>query len=1193
MHIIIKDINKLIHYDLNYEEINYKGIKIYKNIDYYISLSENLSFEDKEKIKILEEKIYHVLDDDKFYKIEIYVYNSFNNSFSLYHNNSFLISSDLRSTIKSNDKYLKSFYLYYKDGHIRSNYDGLLLNGNIYHNEKLREGDYIEMLSFAFYYYKDFLYIRDFYEKNDLNKYRPKEIIFKYKNNYRDIKYYLPDINRDNYEIKRIAKIKFERYKDNNIFLQILPSLTISLSILFIGYMNYKNNPSSFIYLLMPISILISSVAIPIMIHYLDKRKINNKNSIIRNNYLEYLNNYEKELNDYIKKEEADNKKKSNILINGDYFKINKNSLDYLKIYLGQKEEKLNLIYEKTNDKLIDKKLEEIDYNARIINEPIYLDLNKNRINTLIINEEIKEYIFHMLLLNLASSHNFNDLKIGIYSKDENIYKYIYDLPHLFIHKKRMTFNLIKDLHELDQIKINEDFILFIYDNLNYHFNNQDLKIIYFSSDINDIYENSDCVIKYNKNFATMYEDKEINFSYYINDLNYSLIYQKLGLYNNALINKDNYYFIDNFCDFDIKKNYLNKVYGLEANFSYKDKQLFSIDIHESKCGPHGLIGGSTGSGKSELIISFLLSLAIKYPPDYLNMIIIDYKGGGIVESLSYKDENIPHIIAKISNLEKDNFERLLFSIRNECLRREEIFKKLTEVSKQPIFDIDTYLLKYENYNFSKMAHLLIVVDEFAELKKEHNEYIKELISLSRIGRSLGLHLILATQKPGGNIDEEIWSNSRFKIALKTLEDRDSLDLIKTKDACFLKEKGEFYILVDDKISKAKSIYSKKDYLKREAINISLLDNKLESLENININNKNILLECNYFSKEIIKISKELNIKTNEFIYEKNKAQDILLKKDNNFYIGQKDDYFNQDFKDIIIPINENILIYSSRKDEINYYLNNLDINEREFILISNNKYKYAYLRDLINYDENEDIDYLFDYLLNHHLNNLTLVIEEINQLYSYNEIYLDKIIKIIKRKNNEDFNLIIFSNNSNISFKLINQFNYKFAIKINDKTDLFNIFNNQTNYLGDSFYYEDKLYPYIPINIQKAIEKEKIVDNLINKIPENIKAHIIDDKSLIGYDTKTREKIYISNDINLFIISFENKYLINYQKYHFKKMIYNRELKRIDDNFLWLGKGIFRQQLFIPNISHDLRDDEGYLQINNEIKIVRILNDV
>ena len=152
-----------------------------------------------------------------------------------------------------------------------------------------------------------------------------------------------------------------------------------------------------------------------------------------------------------------------------------------------------------------------------------------------------------------------------------------------------------------------------------------------------------------------------------------------------------------------------------------------------------------------------------------------------------------------------------MFALSSECKKREEAFKAMSSLLNTSITNIDEYIELYEeSLNLPKIAHLLIIVDEFAELKKTNPEIIKQLVSFSRIGRSLGVHLILSTQKPNGVIDDEIWSNSHFKIALKLHDEKDSQDIIKSKEAAYITNPGEFILQVDNSALKADSLYSKR-----------------------------------------------------------------------------------------------------------------------------------------------------------------------------------------------------------------------------------------------------------------------------------------------------------------------------------------------------------------------------------------------
>ncbi len=225
--------------------------------------------------------------------------------------------------------------------------------------------------------------------------------------------------------------------------------------------------------------------------------------------------------------------------------------------------------------------------------------------------------------------------------------------------------------------------------------------------------------------------------------------------------------------------------------------KLINLDIHEKFHGPHGLIAGSTGSGKSEFIITYVLSLALNYHPDDVTFILIDYKGGGLAGAFQKQGIKLPHLVGTITNIDKEGLQRSLISIQSELKRRQILFNEAREMTDGGTIDIYKYQKLYHNGIVEQpIPHLLIICDEFAELKQQQPGFMDELVSVSRIGRSLGVHLILATQKPSGVVDDQIRSNSKFAICLKVQDKSDSSDMLEMPDAAFIKQAGRFYIKV-------------------------------------------------------------------------------------------------------------------------------------------------------------------------------------------------------------------------------------------------------------------------------------------------------------------------------------------------------------------------------------------------------------
>ena len=218
-------------------------------------------------------------------------------------------------------------------------------------------------------------------------------------------------------------------------------------------------------------------------------------------------------------------------------------------------------------------------------------------------------------------------------------------------------------------------------------------------------------------------------------------------------------------------------------------------DLHERAHGPHALVGGTTGSGKSEFLTTYLIGLAINFSPEDIGMLIIDWKGGGIANTLA----DLPHFMGAITNLDGAGTARALASIKAELDKRQR------EFAKYGVNNINGYMALYKerfadkpeiNYPTKPLPHLILVSDEFAELKSNVPEFLDELTSVARIGRSLGVHLILATQKPSGVVNDQIEANSTSKIALKMASIQDSNELLKTPDAAHITNPGRGYLKV-------------------------------------------------------------------------------------------------------------------------------------------------------------------------------------------------------------------------------------------------------------------------------------------------------------------------------------------------------------------------------------------------------------
>ena len=262
----------------------------------------------------------------------------------------------------------------------------------------------------------------------------------------------------------------------------------------------------------------------------------------------------------------------------------------------------------------------------------------------------------------------------------------------------------------------------------------------------------------------------------------------------------------------------------LRAEVGVDDQEdVMYLDLHEKVHGPHGLIAGTTGSGKSEFIITYILSMCINYSPDDVAFILIDYKGGGLALAFENRTAGIvlPHLAGTITNLDKAEMDRTLVSIESEAKRRQELFNKARDLLGESTMDIYKYQRFYKEGKIKEaIPHLFIICDEFAELKQQQPDFMDNLISIARIGRSLGVHLILATHNPSGVVNDQIWSNSRFKVCLKVQDEADSKEMLKRPDAAYIRNAGRYYLMVgyDEFFAMGQSGYTGAKYFPSDKI---------------------------------------------------------------------------------------------------------------------------------------------------------------------------------------------------------------------------------------------------------------------------------------------------------------------------------------------------------------------------------------
>jgi S-DNA-T family DNA segregation ATPase FtsK/SpoIIIE len=200
----------------------------------------------------------------------------------------------------------------------------------------------------------------------------------------------------------------------------------------------------------------------------------------------------------------------------------------------------------------------------------------------------------------------------------------------------------------------------------------------------------------------------------------------------------------------------------------------FSMDLRRD--GPHGLIAGTTGSGKSELLQTIVASFAAASPPDAITFLLIDYKGGS-----AFKDcGDLPHTVGVIVDFDPHEAERVLNSLAAELRRREFL---LAETGAKDIDDYAFLRVRQPGPGPQPLPRLVIVVDEFAAMVRDLPDLVPGLVDIAQRGRSLGIHLILATQRPAGVVSPAIRANTNLRIALRVIDSTESTDVIDAPDA--------------------------------------------------------------------------------------------------------------------------------------------------------------------------------------------------------------------------------------------------------------------------------------------------------------------------------------------------------------------------------------------------------------------------
>ena len=685
-----------------------------------------------------------------------------------------------------------------------------------------------------------------------------------------------------------------------------------------INLINNISNGGSFISILtsgiMCVAMIFGSLLIPRLADVVQKKKMKKEEEFRIKKYTEYVDGIEKNIKDIMTRQTQILRDTSlningciNLLSTHNFWNREIKDEDFLHIRVGignvpaqiklkAPEKKFSLV----EDPLVNRVHDIVSAGRMLESVPINFNYVTNRVSAIISNVSYGEKFIASVILQLATLHSCQDLKLVFFLNDEEDnydWEYVKYLPHVFsddktkryfaynfdemkslsstletVFKERQELKKAGEEKEKDVVadsalyKAFEPYYILFTNDIFYSKNlpifekimsaneNYGFSIVFVNENMNKLpkrcsafialAENSGCILERDinnqTNFLPEYCDG-VDIRSVCNSLNNIPV-----LYGDALTSlPTSISFLEVFNASKIEQlNIVNRWKVNDPTLSLKAQigvhssgEQFFLDLHEKQHGPHGLIAGSTGSGKSEFIMTYILSLAVNYHPDEVQFVLIDYKGGGLAGAFENREKGtaIPHLAGTITNLDTASMNRSLVSINSELKRREQMFMDARDDTGESTLDIYKYQKYYrEGVVKEPMSHLFIISDEFAELKAQQPEFMDELISTARVGRSLGVHLILATQKPSGVVNDQIWSNSKFKICLKVQTASDSNEMLKKPDAASIKETGRFYLQVgyDEYFAMGQSGWAGAKYIPTDKP-VKKIDDSIAFIDNI------------------------------------------------------------------------------------------------------------------------------------------------------------------------------------------------------------------------------------------------------------------------------------------------------------------------------------------------------------------------
>lgn len=824
---------------------------------------------------------------------------------------------------------------------------------------------------------------------------------------------------------------------------------------------------------------------------------------------------------------------------------------------------------------------------------PLWIRLSDYRLIHLIVPVDKTVSILKEWILKIAYRHDYRDLKIALEPESVLVQdQTVMEIKHLFYQSRRLLISKLDELNKIDGCHI----IYFTQSSVVKSSVAGNITCV-FIGDTKGEKCDEDLLIDY---CALSYDDfhNKTNGSFHHDP--FGKIEQLFKEMNEVTIGEVHVpkrgHDLFDICG-EEKELYDKRIMSkgvLEAIFGFDDEdRLLSYDISEYGIGPHAMIGGATGSGKTSFLIAFLLSICLRYSAQEVAIALIDYKGSGIVDSLSDRKRSLRHIALSLNNIEPAVFDRSIAAFKLECERREKLFAKLSRLTGHSITHLKDYQSHWrKDLNLERLPILLIVIDEFAELKNHRPDFMKNIVSIARVGRSLGIQLILATQNPSMAIDEEIKANIGYRLALKMLNRSDSFELVGSDAASRIKKPGEFYLAFGGEIKHGFAVDIRKYTDRKEGNKVCLYDRSLKILADAVFHSDSCQHQLSYLINKInsadvespvLAYQKELTVKSYRQL---SQQYSDLIKKDD-ILLGEYDDYQIMEVGPLLHSITKEgsmILLAKTKDKTIDFiYLLTLSLTKRKILIIGDQSQNYPKGAEVIGNDCYDDILFVLNEIKGK--NGLVLIVSDMEKIQNDNDIKYRLESLLIELNNQGIIVILCYRGLSEISNRLLNNIRAHYSLDYLDKDESIIYYGTYNSVSQEAVCFRNnRLIGFkIPV-FDRSQSKSRAYAPILKHIPKHIDHENNPDRLFLGYSKLKRIKVYLAAGKTILFTSFYEEYLkLMKELYHNFSDADFINVSEVDHKkyypyIIWCGPNIKNQFLFIVKGIEELEEGEIYL---------------